>query len=194
MYASLQECRCRSTHVMTGRRSSSTDKVLIRLFWYKPNSATVGGVSTSIITSQFNQGPYSLSTDLVTAISPNTPPDTAVLMWPQTTRVDRVVVWGLYLIDFDVQTTVDGTTWVTQATVTKTSNTSFQHGTGADNAGCERETYWDEQWIFDVPFPNGPMTCKGVRLYVRATAYGSEPDSLMRGRKRQSFDAAAYCQ
>lgn len=111
-----------------------------------------------------------------------TMPDTVTLTWPTATRTDRVILWcGVWqnmagLVDFDVQTSVDGTTWVTQTTVTKTTPSSFVHGSDSNGVGCQRETYWDEQWIFDVKLP-APVTCKAVRLNVRATSYGGEPDS-----------------
>jgi hypothetical protein len=111
-----------------------------------------------------------------------TMPDTLTLTWPTATRLDRVIVWGgcwqamSGLVDFDVQTSNDGTTWTTQATVTKATPSSFVHGADSTGTGCQRETYWDEQWIFDVKLP-APVTAKAVRLNVRATSYGGEPDA-----------------
>jgi hypothetical protein len=63
-----------------------------------------------------------------------------------------------------------------QGTVTKTTPSSFVHGADSTGTGCQRETYWDEQWIFDVKLP-APVTAKAVRLNVRATSYGGEPDA-----------------
>lgn len=112
-----------------------------------------------------------------------TMPDTETITWPTATRLDRVLIWAGFawqsdstLADFDVQTSVDGTTWITQATVTKTNVTSFQFGSDANGTGCQRETYWDDQYVFDVKLP-APVTCKAVRLNVRATSYGGEPDA-----------------
>jgi hypothetical protein len=110
-------------------------------------------------------------------------PDALTLRWDGWVRGDRVVIWsaqawqaGSALVDFDVQTSDDGSAWTTRATVTKDSSTSFLHGTSASNAGCQRETFWDEQWIFDVPFTGGAVDFKHLRIYVRETSYGGEPD------------------
>ncbi len=110
-------------------------------------------------------------------------PDTVTLSWPTAARADRVVIWcgmawqsGSSLLDFDVQTSPDGVTWTTQATVTKTDATSFLFGTNSENTWCTRETYWDEQWIYDVPFSGGPVAFRHLRLVVRSTSFGGEPD------------------
>ena len=144
-------------------------------------AATLSGVSSSVINDGGFMTNYGNGTGIAYSLA--SLPDTAALTWPTATRVDRVIIWcgpvwqvASALVDFDVQTTVDGTTWVTQTTVTKTTPSSFQHGTDSTNVGCQRETYWDEQWIFDVKLPQ-PVTAKGVRLYVRATSYGGEPDN-----------------
>lgn len=112
-----------------------------------------------------------------------TPPESATLTWERPARFDRVIVWnamswqvGSSFVDFDVQTSDDGNTWTTRTTVTRPTPTSFLHGTSSSNAGCQRETYWDEQWIFDVKLP-APVTAKHLRLNVRATSYGGEPDA-----------------
>jgi hypothetical protein len=113
----------------------------------------------------------------------STLPDTVTLTWPNAVRLDRVLIWNAMswqgsgsLVDFDVQTSVDGSAWVTQATVTKDAAASFKHGTSSTNVWCTQETFWDEQWIFDVPLPRA-VTCKAVRLYVRSASYGGEPDA-----------------
>jgi hypothetical protein len=111
-----------------------------------------------------------------------TVPDSVTLQWPSGVRLDRVLLWcGVWqsmsaLVDFDIQTSNDGTTWTTQATVTRPTPSSFIHGADFWGTGCQRETYWDEQWIHDVKLP-APVTVKYVRLYVRATSYGGEPDA-----------------
>lgn len=110
-------------------------------------------------------------------------PDTYTVTWPTGVRLDRVLIWcgsawqsQSTLVDFDVQTSSDGATWTTRATVTKTDCVSFMHGSSANGPGCAMETYWDEQWVFDVKLP-APVTAKAVRLYVRAISYGGEPDA-----------------
>lgn len=113
-------------------------------------------------------------------------PATATLTWETSTRADRVIVWcsppwqiASTLLDFDVQTSVDGTTWVTQNTVDNTADAvSFLHGSDSNGTGCQYETYWKEQWIFDVKFTGGPVTCKAIRLNVRACSHGGEPPDI----------------
>jgi hypothetical protein len=115
-------------------------------------------------------------------LGPTSLPDDFTLHWPHPTRFDRVLLWngmswqlGASLLDFDIQTSSDGTTWITQATVTRTADV-FLHGTSAKNAGTQYETYWDEQWIWDVKLP-APVTASYLRLHVRNTSYGGEPDA-----------------
>ena len=42
------------------------------------------------------------------------------------------------------------------------------------NAGCFIETFWDEQWIFDVEL-DAAVSCQGVRVNVTEASYGGEP-------------------
>lgn len=111
------------------------------------------------------------------------PPDALTVSWPQPNRFDRVVIWnamswqsGSSLTDFDIQTSDDGQTWTTRRTVTRPTPVSFRHGTDSSNAGCQQETYWDEQWIFDVKLP-APVAARHLRVFARATSYGGEPDA-----------------
>ncbi len=110
-------------------------------------------------------------------------PDVATVLFASLTDVDRVVVvgvspWQPYgaLVDFDVQTTTNGVDWITRATVTKDDpgDLTRVHPTNSVQAGCTYETYWDEQWIYDVNL-GATFACTGVRLYVRQTSYGGEP-------------------
>lgn len=112
-------------------------------------------------------------------------PDTLTMKWPSGVRADRVIIWnamswqlGSSFVDFDVQISNNGTTWTTVATVTKPTPSSILFGTGSGNVWCTRETYWDEQWIFDVKFPGGPVVAKYIRVNVRDTSYGGEPDLI----------------
>lgn len=137
-------------------------------------SATPAICDNAYITDYANQAGVTIS-----AISP---PDTADLLWNGTVNVDRVIIWcgspwqnDSSLAAFDIQTTTDGVTWTTRKTITKTVD-SFFFGTASDNAGCTRETFWDEQWIFDVPL-GATYACTGVRVNVTATSYGGEPDA-----------------
>lgn len=144
------------------------------------STAKIGGVTNTVINSGAFMTNYANSTGV--ARSTGSLPDTAELDWGSAQKIDRVIIWCgpawqnmAGLVAFDVQTTVDGTTWVTQSTVTKTTPTSFQHGSDNRSGGCEQETYWDEQWIFDVEF--SPVQALGVRLQVTATSFGGEPDA-----------------
>lgn len=110
-----------------------------------------------------------------------TPPSVTRILFPSSRTVDRVIVWcgpawqpSGTLVTFDVQTTTDGTNWITRRTIAKPALSFFEFGTDSTNAGCFLETFWDEQWIFDVKLPN-PILCTGVRLNVTAASYGGEP-------------------
>ena len=148
------------------------------------SAATIGGVSNSVINSgNFMTAYPGNETEPGVAFSTGSlPGDTAEVSWSSAQVVNRVIIWcgGAWqdlsaLSDFDVQTSVDGTTWVTQETVTKTNVSSFNFGSDSSNSGCAQETFWDEQWIFDVEF--NAVSCKAVRIYVRATSCGGEPDT-----------------
>jgi len=109
-----------------------------------------------------------------------TTPGTDTLVWEEEAHIERVVVWcgsawqaSGTLIDFDVET-YDGAEWTVRKTVTKSDPPWFYFGSGDENAGCFVETYWDEQWIFDVELDEA-VDCFGVRLNVRQAAYGGEP-------------------
>lgn len=109
-------------------------------------------------------------------------PDWLSLEWETASRFDRVIVWSgrafsgeCALVDFDVQTSNDGSTWTTRATVTRPAPSSFKFGTSSSNVWCTRETFWDEQWVYDVKLP-APVTARFLRLYVRDTSLGGEPD------------------
>jgi hypothetical protein len=107
-------------------------------------------------------------------------PGTTTLTWPDPLQIERVIVWcgsawqaAGTLIDFDVQT-YNGSTWDTRKTITKPSPDWFYFGSDERNSGCFVETYWDEQWIFDVELDQA-VSCLGVRLNVREASYGGEP-------------------
>jgi len=108
--------------------------------------------------------------------------DTLTLTWERAARVDRVLIWnmppwqlGNVLWDFDIQTSADGISWVTRKTVTKPTPSSFLFATSSTNVWCTRETYWDEQWIWDVKL-DAPVTAKALRILMRGTSRGGEPD------------------
>ena len=147
-------------------------------------SSAIGGLSNPALAdgqymSQYTGTPSTcpgLCASTVTTL-----PDTAEVLFPQSVTVDRVVVWcGAAwqamptMLDYTVDTW-DGVSWTTQVTVSKTTPTSFLHGSGGDDWGTQRETYWDEQWIEDVKLPT-PVSCQGVRVNVSKLSYGGEPD------------------
>ena len=112
-----------------------------------------------------------------------TPPSNTTLIWPADTTIERVIVWcgpafqlSGTLIDFDIET-YNGSTWTTRKTVTKQTPVWFDFGSDGTTSGCFQETYWDEQWIFDVEL-DSPIACQGVRLNVREASYGGEPLSV----------------
>jgi hypothetical protein len=102
----------------------------------------------------------------------------------RSTRVTGVVVfsgmaWQAHaaVFDFDIQTsTNNGSSWTTRATVTKATPSSFLHGSSANDTGCQRETFWDEQWVYPVTLPT-PQDCNAVRVVIRNVSYGGEPDA-----------------
>lgn len=133
--------------------------------------------------AQGGAGPTGVAQSRVFLTGANT--DTADLLWNGNVTASRVIVVSASpfqgtstLADFDVQTSADGgSTWTTRATVTETDVTSVQFGTADANAGCYAETYWKERWIFDVNLGSA-LTFNGLRIKVRQTSYGGEPDSF----------------
>ena len=149
-------------------------------------SASVGGVTTTLVTdgaylSEYNGG----TNNLGVVTSGAALPDTVELTFGSAADVDRVIVFcgGVWqklgaFVDFDIQTTTDGVTWTTRKTVTVDDTTpTFRHGSDSHNTGCFMETYWTEQWIFDVPL-GATFSCTGVRAYVRKVSNGGEPSSI----------------
>lgn len=146
---------------------------------------TIGGASSPVVGDNGYMTAYTGGAGVGTGIYHSSVgmPDSAKLVWNATVAVDRILVWcgpvwqsASALVDFDVQTTTDNVSWTTRLTVTKTTPSSFVHGTDDNNVGCTYETYWDEQWIFDVKLP-ASYNCTGVRVWARATSYGGEPEA-----------------
>lgn len=141
-----------------------------------------GGAAPAIADDKYMEAYTGTSTTNGVVFSTSGLPDSAEITFADNIEIDRVIVWcgPAYqslpgLIDFDVDTW-DGASWTTRATVTRTAPTSFLHGTNFTGVGCQRETFWDEQWIEDVKLPS-PVTASGVRIYVRDATYGGEPDA-----------------
>ncbi len=111
-------------------------------------------------------------------------PDNLVIKLNQKASVTDVVVfcgppWQSWaaLKDFDVETSIDnGATWTTRKTVNRTGMTSFYYVSASSDNGCTRESYWDEQWIYPVKL-DAPVLCNAIRLVIRNTSRGGEPDS-----------------
>lgn len=108
------------------------------------------------------------------------PPSVATLLWPSDRTFERVIIWsGMCwqgygtLIGFEIET-YDGATWTTRKTVTKPTPSWFEFGTDDWGPACFRETYWDEQWVFDLEL-DAPVTAQGVRVNITDTSYGGEP-------------------
>lgn len=151
-----------------------------------PPSISVAGVGTMSTVAAPAISDSSWETDYASGAGTQmgtTLPDSAEILFNSSVDVDRVIIWcgqswqtRSTLIEFEIQTTANGVDWTTRKTVTRSGNTSFLHGTSANNAGCQRETFWDEQWIFDETLP-ATYTCKGVRVYATDASYGGEPDS-----------------
>jgi hypothetical protein len=140
----------------------------------------IDGVSYPVIADGAFMSNYASGT----GIAPTTyatPPSVARVLFATSRMVERVIVWcgpawqqSGTLITFDVQTTTDGTNWTTRRTISKPPLSYFEFGTSSTNAGCFLETYWDEQWVFDVKLST-PVACTGVRLNVTEASYGGEP-------------------
>lgn len=106
------------------------------------------------------------------------PGEYVTLIWTNPTLIERVIIWcgpswqpSGTLIDFDVET-YDGATWTTAKTITKPSPPWFKWGSKITK--CWYETYWDEQWVFDVELDSA-ISCRGVRINTREASYGGEP-------------------
>ena len=95
---------------------------------------------------------------------------------------NRVVIWcGMLqqkagaLTDFDIQTSSDGVTWTSRATVAAIPPATIGFVTGSLDMGCTYESYWTLPWIFDVPL--GTVTARYIRLNTRGASYGVNPDA-----------------
>ncbi len=112
-------------------------------------------------------------------------PDSAELVWDEDVEVGTLAVWcppawqyGTALLNFDIETTLDGVTWDTQKTVdVSASAETFRFGSGGSNAACTIETYWGEQCTF-LETLSPSVVCRGVRINVSETSYGGQPDLL----------------
>jgi hypothetical protein len=107
-------------------------------------------------------------------------PSTIEFAWDAPRNIDRVVIWCTppfkwagALTQFTVDT-YDGADWTTRRTIDKGELPWIEFGSDTQNAGAFVETFWDEQWIFDVELP-APVTCEAVRVNVTGASYGGEP-------------------
>jgi hypothetical protein len=139
-----------------------------------------GSLAPAIADEQF-MDVYTGTNTTGLALSTQSVPDAAVVLFAQTIAVERVIVWcgpfwqgmpGLYEYTLD---TWDGADWTTQVTVSRSPGPSFLHGTDHQGAGCQMETYDPEQWIEDIALPS-PIDCDGIRVSITEISYGGEPD------------------
>ena len=146
-----------------------------------PSATTkqIDGATWNVIADDGYLTSYGPQTGAAPGVGRSAVPGNTTLIWVGDRTIERVVIWceawqphGT-LIDFDVQT-YDGVGWTTRKTVTKPDPPWFSFRTDDTTQACFEETFWDEQWIFDVELDT-PVSCSGVRLNVRQASYGGEP-------------------
>lgn len=144
----------------------------------------IDGVSYPEIADNAFETNYGAGTGLVPPTWA-TPPSEVKILWDDPQVVRRLIIWtgqswqnAGSLITFDVDTTDDGLVWTTRTTVARPALSYFEFGTDFTNVGCFLETFWDEQWVYDVLLPE-EVICSGVRLNVSASSYGGEPLSAL---------------
>jgi hypothetical protein len=128
-------------------------------------------------------GQWQLTYDNNAEMSVGAVPSNYTVRFPVFRQVSHVIIYAgmgwqqqSTLADFDIQTSTNGGgAWTTRATVTKTP-TSMLHGADSHNTGTQRDTFWDEQWVFPVKLPV-PQDCNAIRIVVRTTSHGGEPDA-----------------
>lgn len=147
---------------------------------YKDNSLPSNALS--IIANSKADPDYTQNTDSVAPYRSVGPfPHQIEYKWPASQKVSRVQLffappWQYrgtpksFRID-----TWSGSAWVTQYTFSDDSMTS-DIWISPDIWGGMRETWWQEQWIWDIPFANS-VTTTAVRLVILEGGYGGEPDS-----------------
>lgn len=103
------------------------------------------------------------------------------LTWPSTRTVRRAVIFfsppwhqNSAPVRFAFQVlAADGSTWQTHYAYANQTATSAPF---ADIiTGCTRETFYDEQWVFNIVLPS-PVRTRAVRIDVAATTFGGDPD------------------
>jgi hypothetical protein len=119
-----------------------------------------------------------------TGIAPSTwatPPSLCELQWEEPQEFNRVVVWAGpawqnsgTLLSFTIEVSTNGMSWEAVKSVTKPQPEYMYFGTNFSNAGCFIETYWDEQWVFDLGL-SAAVTAVGLRVSVSEASYGGEP-------------------
>lgn len=147
-------------------------------------AASVGGVDTDVPTDDLFLELFNGASNPVTFRSANEPPEDVLIDLGSEQQVGRVIVWcgGVWqtlsaFLDFTVETSLDDITYTEQAVVDVAAGaTSFLFGSDSSNTGCQRETFWPEQCVFDVPFT--PVTARYIRIAVGSTSYGGSPDGI----------------
>lgn len=112
-------------------------------------------------------------------------PDSAVFKWATNQSIRRVLIFSGptwqragTLLTFTVDTSTDGgTTWTTQKTIDVSGTTGLILAASDQwNTGTQYDTYWPEQYNWDIDF-GANVTCNAVRINVSAATYGGEPTS-----------------
>lgn len=93
--------------------------------------------------------------------------------------VDRVIVYGVYDInqftaftDFDVDVTVDGSTWKRVARVQPGPKRSYLYTTDMFSSNALLVSFWKAPYCWDFKMPGGPLAgVRAARITVRAVSY-----------------------
>lgn len=80
----------------------------------------------------------------------------------------------------------NGSAWVTQYSHNDTAMTSYPW-VSPDYWDSLRETWWKEQWVWDVPFTTTVNTI-AIRLVIEEGGYGGEPDEVSKTDLGQGWD------
>lgn len=145
----------------------------------RASAATVDGVAAAVTAGFINDYP----TQNGIFVSSTAVPSVVEIVFPLPTFAERLLVWcgsawqsDSAFSSFSVDVSYDGTSWAAGVASVDVSAaaSAFQAGSDSNNVGCEYETYWPEQWIFDLPLTlTGPV--RKLRLDVSGTSYGGEP-------------------
>jgi hypothetical protein len=108
-------------------------------------------------------------------------PQTVTLDFGGAVTANRIIVYsfppwqnGATLADFDIDT-FDGSMWTTRLNHPRPAGQTFLFtSTGA----CIYESFWDEQYVFDVSFSSASIT--KMRVVVRGCSYGDTDHPMLK--------------